>query len=91
MLVTDKGKLIRTHVNTIRITGRSAQGVTIFKVGNDERVVSVAWLVEDQDEEVEADLEGMEGEELEAGSAPEISEDSTDSDGVDQQDDGEEQ
>ncbi|MFN3700297.1 MAG: DNA gyrase subunit A [Alphaproteobacteria bacterium] len=51
MLVTDKGKLIRTHVNTIRVTGRSAQGVTIFKVGTDEKVVSVAALIEDQDEE----------------------------------------
>lgn len=51
MLVTDKGKLIRTHVNTIRVTGRSAQGVTIFKVGSDEKVVSVASLIEEQDDE----------------------------------------
>ncbi|MCB9975552.1 MAG: DNA gyrase subunit A, partial [Rhodospirillales bacterium] len=33
MLVTDKGQLIRTRVENIRITGRSAQGVTIFRVG----------------------------------------------------------
>jgi len=51
MLVTDKGQLIRTSVSNIRITGRSAQGVTIFKVGKDEHVVSVAWLIEDQDDE----------------------------------------
>ncbi len=67
MLVTDKGKLIRTHVNTIRITGRSAQGVTIFKVGTDERVVSVAWLIEDQDDE--NDAEGLDGDVIDADAA----------------------
>lgn len=50
MLVTDKGQLIRTKVENIRITGRSAQGVTIFKVGEGESVVSVAWLIQDDDD-----------------------------------------
>ena len=63
MLVTDKGQLIRTPVENVRVTGRSAQGVTIFKVGDDENVVSVAWLVqeEEEDEQVEAAVEGQEG------------------------------
>lgn len=61
MLVTDQGQLIRTPVENIRMTGRSAQGVTIFKVGKDEKVVSVAWLVQDDDEEIEDDvLEALE-------------------------------
>ncbi|MGH1399088.1 MAG: DNA gyrase subunit A [Alphaproteobacteria bacterium] len=51
MLVTDQGKLIRTPVENIRTTGRSAQGVTIFKVNDDESVVSVAWLIQDDDED----------------------------------------
>ncbi len=55
MLVTDQGKLIRTPVENIRTTGRSAQGVTIFKVGDDENVVSVAWLVQDDEEESESE------------------------------------
>ncbi len=50
MLVTDKGQLIRTKVENIRITGRSAQGVTIFKVGEGESVVSVAWLIQEDEE-----------------------------------------
>ncbi len=50
MLVTDGGQLIRTPVETVRTTGRSAQGVTIFKVGKDENVVSVAWLVQEDDD-----------------------------------------
>jgi DNA gyrase subunit A len=51
MLVSDKGQLIRTPVETVRITGRSAQGVTIFRVAPDEEVVSVAWLIQEDDDE----------------------------------------
>src|SRR5690606_33010243 len=43
MLVTDGGQLIRTPVRDVRFTGRSAQGVIIFRVGDDEEVISVAW------------------------------------------------
>jgi len=44
MLVTDGGQLIRCPVDDIRIASRSTQGVTLFKVDEDERVVSVARL-----------------------------------------------
>ncbi len=44
MLVTDAGQLIRTPVADIRITGRGTQGVTLFKTGAEERVVSVSRL-----------------------------------------------
>ena len=47
MLVTDKGKLIR-YVNDIRIAGRQTQGVTLFNVSEEERVVSVAKLEENE-------------------------------------------
>ncbi len=56
MLVTDGGKLIRTPVRDVRFTGRSAQGVTLFKVADDEQVMSVAWLIEeDEGEEATGD------------------------------------
>ena len=48
VLVTDKGKLIRCPVNDIRIAGRQTQGVTLFNVSEDERVVSVAKLEENE-------------------------------------------
>jgi DNA gyrase subunit A len=48
MLVTDAGKIIRVPVNGIRICGRQSQGVMLFRVSNDEKVVSVAYLKEDQ-------------------------------------------
>jgi DNA gyrase subunit A len=47
MLLTDAGKLIRIHVNEIRVAGRNTQGVTLFKTENSERVVSVVRLAED--------------------------------------------
>ncbi|HEU5067916.1 MAG TPA: DNA gyrase subunit A [Sphingomicrobium sp.] len=56
MLVTDQGKMIRTTVGDIRIAGRNTQGVTIFRVAENEHVVSVAKIDESQEEEVE--LEG---------------------------------
>jgi DNA gyrase subunit A len=44
MLVTDGGMVIRCPVDDIRIARRRSQGVVIFKVGDGERVVSVARL-----------------------------------------------
>ncbi|HJS31427.1 MAG TPA: DNA gyrase subunit A [Alphaproteobacteria bacterium] len=49
MLVTNSGQLIRTPVNDIRIAGRKTQGVTLFKVEEGERVVSVTRLGEEDD------------------------------------------
>jgi DNA gyrase subunit A len=53
MLVTDQAKLIRTTVGDIRIAGRNTQGVTIFRVADDEHVVSAA-RIEESEEEAEA-------------------------------------
>jgi DNA gyrase subunit A len=50
MLVTDQGKLIRTEVNQVRVLGRATQGVTLFRVGENEHVVSAA-KIRDEDEE----------------------------------------
>jgi DNA gyrase subunit A len=46
VLVTDGGQIIRFGVDEIRIAGRSTQGVTLFDVGADEKVVSVAQVKE---------------------------------------------
>ena len=47
MLVTDTGQLIRCTVDEIGITGRRTQGVWIFRVDSDEKVVSVSLIGED--------------------------------------------
>ena len=44
MLVTNSGQLIRCAVDEIGITGRRTQGVWIFRVDDDERVVSVSLI-----------------------------------------------
>ena len=60
MLISDQGQMIRMPVDGVRHTGRSTQGVKLFNVAKDEKVVSVAWLVEDDDED-----EAVEGEVVE--------------------------
>ncbi|HSE73073.1 MAG TPA: DNA gyrase subunit A [Dongiaceae bacterium] len=44
MLVTDRGQLIRCPVHDIRIARRQTQGVTVFRVAEEEEVVAVAHL-----------------------------------------------
>ena len=44
MLITNKGQMIRCSVADIRITGRNTQGVRIFKVDQEEKVVSSVCL-----------------------------------------------
>jgi DNA gyrase subunit A len=56
MLVTDQGKMIRTTVADIRIMGRNTQGVTIFRVAENEHVVSVAKIDESEQEEIEIEV-----------------------------------
>jgi DNA gyrase subunit A len=51
ILVTDGGMMIRIPVNDIRVARRRTQGVVVFKVGDSERVVSVAHLAETEETE----------------------------------------
>jgi len=56
MLVTNSGKLIRIRVHggegdSIRVAGRKTQGVRLFDVDDEEKVVSVALLNENDDDE----------------------------------------
>jgi DNA gyrase subunit A len=53
MLVTNTGKLIRCPVHDIRIAGRRTQGVTLFRVTDEEAVVSVARLEDSGDVDAE--------------------------------------
>jgi len=50
MLVTTSGQLIRCPIVDVRITGRRTQGVIIFRIDNDEKVVSVSKVEEDEEE-----------------------------------------
>jgi len=50
MLVTDAGRLIRLPADQVRLTGRTAMGVTLFRLDPGERVTSVFPVVEGEDE-----------------------------------------
>ncbi|MEO0500387.1 MAG: DNA gyrase subunit A [Pseudomonadota bacterium] len=58
MLVTDQGKLIRIPTTNVRVTSRATQGVTLFNVADNEKIVSAAKILEEDDEEDNADDQG---------------------------------
>ena len=66
MLISDQGQMIRMPVTGVRHTGRSPQGVRLFNVAKHEKVVSVAWLVEDDDDEAGVDAPAEENAESSA-------------------------
>jgi DNA gyrase subunit A len=76
MLITDRGQTLRTQIDEIRETGRSAQGVKVMNVAEDERVVAFESLGESragaQLDEPDADGEPGAGEDgaSPAGSEP---------------------
>jgi len=56
MLITDGGTLVRTPVDGISVVGRNTQGVTIIKLGKNEKVIGVDRIeglagVDDADDE----------------------------------------
>ena len=51
MIITQQAKLIRLGVDKIRETGRSAQGVTLIKTGDEDRVTSASLLAVEAEEE----------------------------------------
>lgn len=60
MIITDKGTLIRTEVESVRISGRNTQGVTLIKT-KDESVVSVARIAHTGNKDVDEAETGEEG------------------------------
>jgi DNA gyrase subunit A len=64
MLITDRGKLLRTRVSDFRQIGRNTQGVRVMVLEEGERIVAVAKLAE-KEEDVDEEL----AEEFEEGTA----------------------
>ena len=50
MLITNSGQMIRCKVSDIRIAGRNTQGVRIFKVEDNDTVVSSVCLSDETEE-----------------------------------------
>jgi DNA gyrase subunit A len=58
MMVTDAGRLIRVPADQVRITGRQAMGVTLFRVIAGEHVTSVFPVLDDDTDDTGASEEG---------------------------------
>jgi DNA gyrase subunit A len=59
MMITNRGKIIRTPMCDLRVIGRSTQGVRLFKLEENEQVVALDRLAEavNGEDEDEADCE----------------------------------
>lgn len=60
MLTSRNGMIVRIPVSGIRIQGRNTMGVTIMRLNEDDSVVSVAKVMEDQEDEIENESEESE-------------------------------
>jgi DNA gyrase subunit A len=58
MMMTAKGMIIRADTNTIRSIGRNTQGVTLISLKAGDKVVSVAPVVSEGEDEAETDEAG---------------------------------
>lgn len=58
ILVTDGGQLIRCGIHEVRIAGRRTQGVTLFRVAEGEKVVSVTRIADTGEDEGDEILDG---------------------------------
>jgi DNA gyrase subunit A len=51
LLITQQGMILRMETNTVRAIGRATQGVKLIDIEGDDKVVSIARLVEKEEEE----------------------------------------
>jgi DNA gyrase subunit A len=78
MLITQQGKILRIASSGIRVIGRATQGVRLIDIEGDDRAVSIARLVEREEEErededkpqVEAGVDAAPGDAEEVGDKP---------------------
>ena len=76
MLTSKDGMMVRIPISGVRIQGRNTMGVTIMKLNEGDKVVSVAKIVENDDEdgEYEENSEDKSDQTLEPQQAEEITE-----------------
>jgi DNA gyrase subunit A len=57
LVITQQGMILRMMTDDVRAIGRATQGVTIIDIADDDKVVSIARLVEKEDEEPPGETE----------------------------------
>jgi len=55
MMVTDKGKLIRTSIDGINVISRNTQGVKLINLSKREMLIGIARLPEEDEDDIEED------------------------------------
>ena len=61
MLITSEGVIIRTGCDSIRICGRSSQGVILMRLAEGVKVISLARTAREEDEADEASEQNTAG------------------------------
>jgi DNA gyrase subunit A len=51
MLISNGGTLVRTHVSEVSTLGRNTQGVTLIRLAEEEKLVGLARIESEEDEE----------------------------------------
>ena len=51
LLITQQGMILRMQTNDVRAIGRATQGVRLIDIEGEDKVVSIARLVEKEEEE----------------------------------------
>jgi len=78
ILITDGGKMIRMDLSTVRVIGRSTQGVRLINLESGEKVVSLDIVEkEKEDEEDSIELDVLDGDETSSDSSVEPDESSS--------------
>ena len=97
ILISDKGTLVRTPVEHVASSGRNTQGVTLIRLSKDEKLVAMACVEheEDDNELIDAmredgifDVEGQEQKAVDAANADTDVNESNDSEAIDDVDAG---
>jgi DNA gyrase subunit A len=63
MMVTDKGKLIRTDIGGINIISRNTQGVKLINLGAGEKLIGIARLFDENGDpdDLDSDIQSENG------------------------------
>ena len=64
LITTNTGVVIRMHVDTISETGRTAQGVRLIKIREDQSIATLAILLKEEEAPVEEVVENQENTEV---------------------------
>lgn len=78
MLISNQGTLVRTRVDEISVQGRNTQGVTLIRLGENERLVGSVRIEELEDEEGDAPAEEAEASSDKDADSPAAEQDGSD-------------